>query len=365
MIRVNVLSQGRFHMLDLARELDKNGFDVKFYSFVPNSIIIKFGLRKECSVSLFNVILPFILLEKFIPSLYWVKIKVQDYIMGLFMRKCDVCISLTGFTYAPLKAQCRGAKIIMERGSKHILEQKKILERNPHVGACVIPKRNIIYNQKAYKFADFISVASKHVMESFIKHNIPENKLFVNPYGVDLSDFYPMPAVEKRYDVIMVGGWSYRKGCDLITEAIEKTKYSFLHVGGKVDMNFPCHERFTHIDAVDQKQLVNYYNQAKIFLFPSREDGFGMVLSQAVACNLPIAGSVDCGAPDLKEMVAMLEYITIIKDYTVESVIDAIEEALANYENQNGVVYAGDAIKNLTWETYGKRYAEFLHKISS
>lgn len=34
-MKINILSPGRFHVLDLARELDKNGFDVKFYSFVP------------------------------------------------------------------------------------------------------------------------------------------------------------------------------------------------------------------------------------------------------------------------------------------------------------------------------------------
>lgn len=52
--------------------------------------------------------------------------------MGIFMRKCDICISLTGYVYAPRIAQKKGAIIIMERGSKHILEQKKILEKNPH-----------------------------------------------------------------------------------------------------------------------------------------------------------------------------------------------------------------------------------------
>lgn len=90
----------------------------------------------------------------------------------------------------------------------------------------------------------------------------------------------------------MVGGWSYRKGCDLIIEAMKQMKLKFLHVGSIVDIPFPTNiPHFTHIDAVDQSKLINYYHQAKIFLFPSREDGFGMVLSQAMACNLPIVGS--------------------------------------------------------------------------
>ena len=50
MTKINILSQGRFHMLDLARELDHTGFDIKFYSFIPTSRCIKFGLQKKCIV---------------------------------------------------------------------------------------------------------------------------------------------------------------------------------------------------------------------------------------------------------------------------------------------------------------------------
>lgn len=364
MTKINILSQGRFHMLDLARELNRLGFDTKFYSFVPSSRCRKFGLSSKCTVSLFWMIAPFIFIKRIYPSLYWIQIKMQDFIMGIFMRKCDVCISLTGFTYAPTRAKHRGAIVIIERGSKHILEQKKILEQNPQKKKTVIPSRNIQYNLIAYRLADFISVASQHVKESFLLHHYPENKIFVNPYGVDLSMFKPLPNTPKKYDVIMVGGWSYQKGCDLIIDAIRKTNYSFIHVGAISDLDFPNEKKITQIDPVDQSKLIQYYNQAKIFIFPSRQDGFGMVLSQALACNLPIIGSLNCGAPDLKQMVELPEYITIIEDYTVDAVVTALHTAMKNYEQLKGQIYAGGAIKNLTWEAYGKRYAEFLHKIT-
>lgn len=363
MTKINILSQGRFHMLDLARELDHTGFDIKFYSFIPTSRCIKFGLQKKCIVSLFGIIAPFLILRRIFPKLSWIHIKVQDFIMGIFMRKCDICISLTGYVYAPRIAQKKGAIIIMERGSKHILEQKKILEKNPHKKNEAIPNRNIKCNLKAYQFANFISVASQHVKESFLLHQYPENRIFVNPYGVDLSMFKPLPNIPKKYDVIMVGGWGYEKGCDLIVEAIRKTNYSFIHVGSIKDVDFPQEKNFTHIDPVDQSKLIEYYNQAKVFILPSRQDGFGMVLSQALACNLPIIGSNNCGAPNLKKMVELPEYITIIKDYTADAIVTAIHTAIKNYEQLGERIYAGNAIENLTWEAYGKRYANFLHKI--
>ena len=361
--KVNILSHSRFHMLDLARELNKQGFDVKFYSFVPQKRCVQFGLPADCCRSFFIYLVPLLFLKKHFRIFDVIRRSVQDYLTGIFMRKCDIVISLTGFVYAPKKAKEKGAILIVERGSKHILEQQRILESNPNKKSShVIPPINIKQNLEAYELADYISVASQHVVDSFLLNHYPKEKLFKNPYGVDLSMFFIQPDIEKKYDFIMVGSWSYRKGCDLIIEAIKATKYTLLHVGSIADVNFPVDKQFTHINSVEQSKLTAYYNQAKVFLFPSREDGFGMVLSQALACNLPIIGSRDCGAPDLQKMVEFPQYITLIDDYTPKALTRAMNKAMNDYLSVH-IKYAGQAIKNLTWEAYGKRYAGFLHSI--
>lgn len=368
-IKINILSPGRFHVCDLARELDKQGFDVKFYSFVPTKRAIKFGLPKHCSASLFYLMIPFLIIQKkLFKKQNWASIlstRVQDFLTGILMRKCDILIAMSGsFVYAAEKAKKGGSIIILERGSKHILEQKRILESIPSLkGKKPVPDINVQRELKGYELADYIAVASQHVIESFKLYHYPQEKLFKNPYGVDLSMFSPQLNIEKKYDFIMVGGWSYQKGCDLIIEAIRKTNYTFLHVGSIADLTFPQEDKFHHVDAVDQSKLIDYYNQAKIFVLPSRQDGFGMVLSQALACNLPIIGSKDCGAPDLQQMVEDPQYITLIENYTPEALIKAMNRAMENYPNLKDKTYAGHAIENLTWEAYGKRYADFLHSI--
>lgn len=368
-IKVNILSPGRFHVCDLARELDKNGFDVKFYSFVPIKRTLKFGLPKRCSASLFHLMIPFLAMEKiFFKRQRWAKVlsmKVQDYLTAIMMRRCDVLIAMSGsFVYSVEKAKRKGSIIIIERGSKHILEQKKILESIPCLkGKKPVPDINVKRELKGYELADYIAVASQHVVDSFLIHDYPSKIFFKNPYGVDLKMFYPLPLIVKKYDFIMVGGWSYRKGCDLIIEAIRKTNYTFLHVGSIVDLNFPQEDRFCHVDAIDQNKLVDYYNQAKIFILPSREEGLAMVQAQAIACNLPLIGSKDSGAEDLQQMVEYSQFITLIENYTPESLIKAMNQTIKNYTNLKDKIYAGDVIKNLTWEAYGKRYADFLQFI--
>lgn len=367
--KVNILSPGRFHVCDLARELDKNGFDVKFYSFVPAKRALKFGLPMHCSASLFYLMIPFLVLEKkLFKKQRWAKVlsmKVQDHLTAIIMRKCDILIAMSGsFVYAVEKAKKQGSIIILERGSKHILEQKSILESIPSLkGKKPVPDINVKRELKGYELADYIAVASQHVVDSFLNHNYPQEKLFKNPYGVDLSLFSCQPQAEKRFDFLMVGGWSYRKGCDLIIKAIQKTNYTFLHVGSIVDLSFPEEEKFTHVDAVDQKKLVDYYNQAKIFILPSREEGLAMVQAQAIACNLPLIGSKDSGAEDLQQMVEYPQFITLIEDYTTDALIKAMNQAMDNYKNLKEKIYVGTATENLTWEAYGKRYAAFLRSI--
>ena len=367
-IKVNIFSPGRFHVCDLARELDKNGFDVKFYSYVPTKRAEKFGLPHRCNCSLLIPMAPFLLLARVIfKKSRWTKRLcsiVQDWISYIVMRKCDVCIAMSGnYILTTKKAKKQGAVVIMERGSKHIIEQKAVLDAIKKYEDSPVPEFNYHRELESYQIADYIAIASKHVARSFYKHKYPKKKLFINPYGVDLSMFKPIAEVEKKYDVIMVGGWSYRKGCDLIVEALKDSNLRFLHVGGIVDLEFPSFPHFTHVDSVDQRQLINYYNMAKISILPSREEGLAMVQAQAIACNLPLVGSIDSGAEDLKCMVEYPEYITIVDKYTPECVRNAIEYALEKYNQLGDKVYVGSAIENLTWTAYGKRYSEFLKDV--
>lgn len=366
-MKINILSPGRFHVLDLARELDKNGLDVKFYSFVPTKRAMQFGLPRHCSVSLFYVIAPFLALSKVFKGAQWttqLRIWVQDRLTAFIMRKCDIVIAMSGdFIYSPIKAKKQGAIVIIERGSKHILEQKRILESIPSLkGTKPVPDANVKRELKCYEIADYISVASLHVKRSFLQHNYPENKIFVNPYGVDLSMFYPSNK-EKKYDIIMVGAWSYQKGADLVLDAIRQLKLQFLHVGTLVDVPFVEDEYCHHHDAVNQKELVDYYNQAKVFILPSRQEGLAMVQAQAIACNLSIIGSPDSGAEDLKDIIKGSQYVSLIEDYSIDALKNAISKALKQYESINREkCYADNAIDDLSWDAYGKRYAQIIRQ---
>lgn len=368
-VKINVLTEGRFHMLDLARELDAQGFDVQLYSFIPQKRTEKFGLKKKCCKSIFLLLAPVLLLNKKFfkrnKMIQKIRVLLQDFFVTMSMRKCDILISLTGsYVKAIKKAKNQGAIIIMERGSKHIIEQKRIMEslyKNRADEA--VPKFNLERELKGYELADYISIASGHVKDSFLLHNYPESKLFVNPYGTDLTMFRPKEG-KLEYDVIMVGGWSLRKGCDLLTEAINDTNLKFLHVGGLVDLDFPKLPNFTHVDSVDQPKLIDFYSRAKIAVLVSREDGWGMVLGQALACGLPIVCTKDTGGEDIARLIKCEDWVTVIPENTVEEIRKGIYVALEKYNNlPSDHDILGKNKDELSWHAYGRRYADFLDTI--
>ena len=56
-LRIVIASVGRFHVLDLARELHAIGHDVTFISIVPKWRADQFGLPRGCLISLFGSVL--------------------------------------------------------------------------------------------------------------------------------------------------------------------------------------------------------------------------------------------------------------------------------------------------------------------
>ena len=94
------------------------------------------------------------------------------------------------------------------------------------------------------------------------------------------------------------------------------------------------------------------------------EEGLAMVQAQAIACNLPLVGSKDSGAEDLKEIVEHSECITIIEDFTPDALLKAIDLSIIKQKQLNGIQYAGNAAERLTWQAYGDRYSEFINKIA-
>jgi len=284
--------------------------------------------------------------------------------VAIRLRACDLFIGMSGiYLEAARYAKQRfGAAIWVERGSRHILSQAEILGAIP---GAVRPSSLAIDRELAgYALADRIVIPSSHVEESFRRDPSAHAKLFKNPYGVDLAVF---PTVKRsnsgdELSLLFVGTWSLRKGCDLLVSAVARAPgVRLVHVGsiGR-DFAFPKdNPRFVHVDPVPQRQLQRFYAEADAFILASREDGFGLVLAQALASGLPVICTDRTGGADLAHTPGLAKYIMVVPSDNPAAMVGAILELRARLELGKSFPQLTDTDREtLSWAAYGRRYAD-------
>ena len=104
--------------------------------------------------------------------------------------------------------------------------------------------------------------------------------------------------------VISVGQMIHRKGFDILFRAMKKlpSDIGVYIIGGKPSeeyMHFVEENNVRNLHIVDFKakeDLVLYYRAADLFVLPTREDIWGLVINEAMATGLPIITTLKCGA---------------------------------------------------------------------
>ena len=369
-MKINIASfGGRSHLLNLSIELIKHGHSVNFYSYLPNKRAKVFGLKKEHNKNYFTIALPFLLLLRITKRAQWAVYMYHrffDWYISRIMEPCDVFIGHSPMHLKSLLVAKNkfNATVFLERGTSHVLNFIDLLKENP-LKKSTISEKNIQRDLAGYEHADYISIPSNYVAESFVRHGIPKKKLFVNPYGVDLTDFQPTELDAKsHFDMIFVGQWSYRKGADLMIELCKKNpELSLIHLGTVGDVPLSNLKNIVHVSAVNEKKIIDYYKKSKILILPSREDGFGMVLTQAIACGLPVVCSGETGSKEVKNLLEDDKFITVMEDYNCKELTECVKIALDISKTQKGKrSYSKSLESKFSWEAYGIRYQQFLEK---
>ena len=368
-LRVGIATSGRFHLLDLAREIDAVGTaEVRFYSYVSRKRAEAFGLPRRCHVALLPFLFPLVGMERVFPKVLPRTIErlmcwALDIATIVRMRRCDVFICMSGmYLQAPRFAKWwYGAKVCIHRSSQHILAQDQILSQLPQAQR---PSQFIIGREiSGYALADRIVIPSTRVAETFAPWPTLAAKLAQNTFGVDLTQF-PLRTGSLPSDptVLFVGSWSYRKGVDVLADAIEAMEgVVLIHVGALVDVPFPKHPRFVHHDAVPQWQLKNFYEAAHVFALASREEGLAVVQCQALASGLPLVCTDRTGGIDLAAFPGLARLIRVVPADNSQALGCALAQALDDAIGKTGVAPISEAERQaLGWRDYALRHLQVI-----
>ena len=129
--------------------------------------------------------------------------------------------------------------------------------------------------------------------------------------GIDLAVFAPTPSdFREKYHIpagkFMILGvafdWGKRKGLDVFVELaarLDSQKYQIVLVGTNdhIDRQLPPQIISIHRTA-NQKELAEIYTAADLFVNPTREEVFGLVNVEALACGTPVITFRTGGSPE-------------------------------------------------------------------
>lgn len=368
-MKIVIATSRAFHLVHLARELSFLGHDVTLIGYVPRWRMQQYGLGNCRYIDLFQSLLPRSALAlqrrlKSVCSSQTLRIMAPcDRLIAVRMPACDVFIGLSGvIVEAFTAARDRfGATTLCERGSAHVITQAKLINTE---GRRRVPEELVLRELAGYTSADVTVVPSHFAEGSFIAQGHPDERLFRNMYGVNTSRFpksTPAKSRKTRCRALFVGNWSYQKGCDLLADALEQMpELEITHVGQPADVPFPISPRFHTVGYIDNARLSQIYREHDIFILPSRQDGFGMVLLEAFASGLPIVASRNTGAVDIRQVICHKNRVRIIDDYTSQALVEELR-ALHNELCFGKFAAVSDAdIDSLTWSAYARRYDSFL-----
>ena len=382
-MKITISVLGRFHLFYLAKQLQDHNFLARLITSYPKFETVKYGIKPENITSLW--------LHE-IHNRGWRKISrlteslfnPQYMIFELFDRHAsrhlladsDIFVGLSsGCLYSLRRARRMGAKTVLERGSSHMLYQRKILTeeyRRFGLRKEVVHPKVVERELTEYEETDYISIPSTYVKETFVRQGIPADKLIQTPYGVDLSNFHPVPRQDKIFRIIHCGALNIRKGIPYLLQAFSELglKDAELWLIGSITAEIkPFLRQFSspaivHKGPFPEKELYKYYSQGSVFCLASIEEGLAMVQAQAMACGLPVICTTNTGGADLVRE-GRDGFILPIRD------VDAIKEKILYfYEHPEAARVMGESARQgvqagFSWADYGRKMIAAYQKILS
>ncbi|HTA42761.1 MAG TPA: glycosyltransferase family 4 protein [Bryobacteraceae bacterium] len=323
-MKIAVVVHGRFHAFDLARALLGRGNDVQVFTNYPVWAARKFGLPDAVVHSCWPHGVATRFVEKLgrrateiaVPAVHttfskWAADRLKN-------EQWDVVHTFSGVGEDIFRS-VRCNRHFLVRGSAHIRTQRQILDDESTRSGVELERPGewiIEREEREYQMCDRLLVLSTFAMKSFLERGVPTSKLALLPLGVDLRAFRPPEEVLERrrrrilegepLTVLFTGTLNFRKGLydiDRIIRSVDCKRFRFRVIGSippeakELVAKFP--ESVEFVPRQPQARLPEWYAGGDLFLFPTLEDGFAVVLTQAYAGALPILTTANCAGPDI------------------------------------------------------------------
>lgn len=223
----------------------------------------------------------------------------------------------------------------------------------------------------AMRLPDHIIAASPQTAQRLRTLGTYSGPITEAPNGIDITEIRRACPDETATDLVVVGRLMPHKRVDLLLEAVALLHREGLPVTCRVIGDGPdrlsLHDRaralgidhtvdFRH-DVGEQKDVYALMKAARVFVFPSAREGFGIAVLEALACGLPV---VTTSAPDnLAQHLARRSSRSLVCDPSAAAIAAAVRRLLAAPPGEGSGVDES-WLAGYSWDAAASRVAEAL-----
>lgn len=187
-------------------------------------------------------------------------------------------------------------------------------------------------NQKEYRQADLIYVASRYIRESFLDEGFSDDQMTDFPLTPHPRfDGVTERGASDRFEIVYSGSLAVHKGVPLLIDAFRRLPYPDMRltlVGGWGSRGM---RRFVEAACAADRRITAgagdplvHLRTAALCVHPAYEDGFGYAPAEALARGVPVLVSEDTG---MKDMIASTRLGLILATGDLDALTQAIEAA--------------------------------------
>ena len=221
--------------------------------------------------------------------------------------------------------------------------------------------------------ADIVLNINHEVKEYLAQRDFAAERIVVIPPGIEQNEINMIPSapVNEGYEGIFLGRLNINKGAlDLIeiwARVVKEIPQARLCIigGGDDDIVLEMQKKISDFDMKDKINISGYLENnrafplikaSKVFLFPSREEGFGIAIVEAMQCGLPIIGwNLPVYSEHFPQVVDAIE----MEDYEAFSL--RVVYWLRNAEKRNEKIQAGKrCAENFTWDATANSFYDCI-----
>lgn len=263
-------------------------------------------------------------------------------------------------------------QVIVRTATEYEREKKKRLLpefKKYGINKYPVPEMRIEKRERTLKKADKVIAISGFVKESLIAGGIPEEKIYLAPFGVNANDYPTSGDNTGKFTVLFMGSININKGVPYLLDAWERNGWqndneAQLILGGRISSKLEEIIAERDIDNLKTPGYVKpqkYYQQASVFCFPSLSEGFGKVIPEAMASGLPVITTQHTGGPDL---ITDGKEGYIVESRDADAIADKLQYLRKNPEKRNKMGNEALQIaKENPWDKHTDKVIDIIHQI--